>query len=169
MARFINPPGQQGPQGPQGPQGEPGEDAAFPSVTSFAVQGGTTENQPTFSGDPLFYSNYVRMGDLVHFNHKVEMSNITDFGTGQYYMTLPFNAAFDYTFRQGCLHDASSNREYHISGEVEAGSNIMYLYTTDVQFAVRVYDFPFTDGEPINLTTSDSFHIGGTYIAEPII
>jgi len=134
--------------------------------TSFAVQGRTDGNQPTFTGDPLFDSSYVKTGNLVHFRHYVDMDNINSFGTGQYYMTLPFNAKYSYMFRQGCLHDFDTDRIYHISGEVEAGSNTMLLYTTDVELSSRIYDFPFTSVEPIALSTADEFHISGSYIAE---
>lgn len=93
------------------------------------------------------------------------MDNITDFGTGQYYMTLPYPAKYGYMFRQGCLHDNSEGREYHISGHVTAGSNQMLLYTSDTQ-GNTLYDFKFTSTEPITLKIEDSFHISGTYITE---
>lgn len=136
--------------------------------TSYVVQGGTSGTQPTFDEgtDPLFTANYIKMSsNLVHFEIQVDMDNISGFGTGQYYMTLPFDAKYGYKFRDGCLHDADPVRTYHISGHVNAGSNILELYTTDVS-GNRIYDFPFSQGEPITLTRSDNFHIAGTYICE---
>ena len=136
--------------------------------TSYAVQGGTNGTQPTFTGDPLFTASYVRMSsNLVHFQIQVDMDNITSFGTGQYQMTLPFNAKYGYKFREGCLHDISTSRVYHISGHVYAGSNVLTLYTSDTQ-GNTLYDFPFTSNEPIALSTADNFHISGTYIAETV-
>jgi hypothetical protein len=131
----------------------------------YQVQGGTDGNQPTFNGDPLFSASYVRSGNLVHFQIQVDMDNITSFGTGQYYMTLPFNSKYGYMFRAGCLHDFDTSIEYHISAHVDSGSNIIKLFTTDVS-GQRLSDFAFSQGEPITLTTADNFHISGVYICE---
>jgi hypothetical protein len=139
--------------------------------TSYVVEGGTAGTQPTFDEGttPLFTANYIRMSsNLVHFEIQVDMDNISGFGTGQYYMTLPFNAKYGYKFRDGCLHDISIGRTYHISGHVYAGSNVLTLYTSDTQ-GNTLYDFAFTSAEPITLETADNFHIAGTYIAEDIV
>lgn len=138
-----------------------------PVTRSYQVGGGTTGTQPTFDGDPLFTAQYVRNGDLVHFEVQVDFDNITSFGTGQYYVTLPFPSAQSIMFRSGCLHEAYTGREYHISGHTNAGSDQVSLFTTD-RVGNRVYDFPFEQGEPIMLTTFDNFHISGDYIAEPL-
>ena len=133
---------------------------------SYDVQGGTAGNQPTFTGDPLFSASYIKMSsNLVHFQIQVDMDNITNFGTGQYYMTLPFNAAHAYDFREGCLHDQNTGDQYHISGHVNSGSNVLILFTTDVS-GQNVRDFAFTSTEPITLATADNFHIAGIYICE---
>lgn len=133
---------------------------------SYSVQGGTSGTQPTFDGDPLFEGRYVKNGDLVFFNVDIDFDNLTSFGTGQYYVSLPTNTKYEITIRNGSLHDFSTNnRSFHITGEAEAGSNLLYLYTTDTQ-GQRLYDFPFEDGEPFALAQEDHFHISGTYIAE---
>lgn len=135
---------------------------------SYVVSGGTDGTPPTFSGPPLFSGSYIRIGKLVHFQIQVDMDNITNFGTGQYYMTLPFTSAHGYMFREGCLHDVSASREYHISGHVYAGSNVMELFTSDTQ-GNTLYDFPFSSTEPIVLNVADNFHLSGTYMTnEPL-
>jgi hypothetical protein len=131
--------------------------------TSYTVEGGTSGTQPTFTGAPLFSASYIQNGSLVHFQIQVDMDNITNFGTGQYYLTLPFESKYGYMFRCGCLHDASANKEYHISGHVDANSNTIKLFTSDTQ-GNNLYDFPFTSTEPITLNTADNFHIAGNYI-----
>jgi hypothetical protein len=134
--------------------------------TEYAVQGGTAGTQPTFNGNPLFTATYIIMSsNLVHFQIQVDMDNITSFGTGQYYMTLPFVSKYGYKFRDGCLHDANDGKTYHISGHVYAGSDVITLYTTDIS-GQNLYDFPFAQGEPITLATADNFHVAGTYIAD---
>lgn len=132
---------------------------------TYTVEGGTAGTQPTFSGDPLFSGHYVILGSTIYFDIQVDFDNITSFGTGQYYVTLPFASKYGKMFREGCLHDNDTGREYHIGGHVAAGSDEVQLFTTD-RAGNRIYDFPFAQGEPITLATADNFHISGTYIVD---
>lgn len=128
---------------------------------AYNPEGGTLNgNQPTFSGNPKFYGIYTKVGDVISFSINVDFSNITNFGTGQYYMTIPFTAQHDLYFREGHLHDASSDKGYGISAHVEAGTNRLKLFYT----ASNGQDELFTSAHPVVLTTSDNFHIQGTYI-----
>lgn len=140
-------------------------DVASPVEVSYQVAGGTLGNPPVFNGAPMFSGSYVIVGPLVHFQIQVDMDNITNFGTGQYYVKLPFTSKYGYMFRTGCLHDFSTGREYHISGHVYAGSDTMGLFTSDTQ-GNSLYDFPFTSVEPVTLNAADNFHIAGTYISD---
>jgi hypothetical protein len=124
--------------------------------------GGTTGTQPTFSGTPLFTGRYVKWGQMVHFAFDVDMDNITSFGTGQFYFTLPFAANRNYQFADGCLHDISSGTDYPIFGHVLAGSTQMFLKSID-SHANAAFNVPFSQGTPITLSTADNFHIAGTY------
>jgi hypothetical protein len=134
-----------------------------PIERTFVVAGGTAGTAPTFTGDPLFSGSYVKAGNLVHFQVQVDMDNITNFGTGQYYVTLPFASKYGYKFRDGCLHDISTNREYAIGGHVFAGSSTLQLFSTDTQGG-KVFDIAFTSSDPVTLNVVDNFHIAGTYI-----
>lgn len=131
-------------------------------------EGGTTGTQPTFTGDAgdVFSGSYTRIGNLVHFAYMVDFDNITSFGTGQYTMELPYAAEHPYIFRDACLHDASASRQYQLSGHVAEGETTVYLFTTD-RAGNRIYDFPFEQGEPVTLDTTDNFHIAGTYESDP--
>lgn len=133
--------------------------------SSFVVSGGTLGTQPTFTGEPLFSGSYVKVGPQVHFQIQVDMDNITNFGTGQYYVELPFPAKYGYKFRQGCLHDISTGKDYEIGGHVTAGSSTLELSSTDTQSG-SVFDIDFTATAPITLSTADNFHISGTYIMQ---
>jgi hypothetical protein len=146
-----------------GPQGEAGADAEISEDTSFTVAGGTLGTQPTFEGAPLFTGSYVKTGPMVHFRIDVDMDNITDFGSGQYYVDLPFPAKYNYLFRNACLHDASMPRQYGLSGHVEAGQSRMLLFYTDTSGQ----DYAFDYNSPALLTVNDNFHISGDYIWEP--
>lgn len=153
---LTGPIGPEGPQGEVGPQGESG----VSEISTYTVEGGTSGTQPTFNGTPLFIGESLVIGNLVHFTVNVDFDNITDFGSGQYYVTLPFNARDEYYFRSGHLHDFSSNKSYGISGNVAAGSNQLNLYYT----ASNGQDEPFTSSSPVGLTIQDDFHISGTYL-----
>ena len=128
----------------------------------FDIVGGTTGTQPTFTGAPLFTGSYTRWGNMVHFQIDVDFDNITSFGTGQYYVDLPFLADFNYQFADGCLLDISASRDYPIFGHVTAGEKRLYLKSIDAQ-GNTAYNVPFTSTVPFTLTTADNFHIAGTY------
>ena len=133
-----------------------------PVDTTYFVQGGTNGVQPTFNGQPLFTASYVQTGDLVFFRINVDMSNITSFGTGQYYMTLPFSAKYDMIVSSGHLNDNSSNDNYQLSGEITAGSNVMWLYYIGSNSQLQIFDY----NSPKVLDLNDYFHISGSYIKQ---
>jgi len=149
-----------------GPQGPAGPAAPEPTDTSFVVVGGTLGTQPTFTGAPLFTGSYAKSGDQVHFRIDVDMDNITGFGTGQYYMDLPFPAKYNYQFAAGCLHDISTGRDYPIFGHVLAGQSQMVLKSIDSQ-GNSAFNVAFTSTAPITVDVADNFHVSGDYIAEP--
>lgn len=130
--------------------------------TTYVVQGGTLGTQPTFSGTPLFDGSYVKVGATVTFHVNVAMTNITNFGTGQYYVNLPFDSKYTMFMRDGHLHDQSTGKEYSVSGHVWAGSSQLLLYVT----ASNGQEEAFTHNHPFTLATADVFHIAGTYISE---
>lgn len=146
MSRFLNPPY-------PGGVGD-GVD------TQFTVVGGTLGTQPTFTGDPLFTGSYVKFGESATFRINVAMTNITSFGTGQYYMNLPFNSKYTIFMRDGHLHDDSTSKEYSISMHVLAGTNQGLLWST----GSNGNEDAFTHNVPFTLAVADVFHIGGTYI-----
>ena len=152
--------GEQGSEGAQGPQGEPGLDAEVVEEVSFTVNGGTLGTQPTFDGSPLFSGSYVKTGPMVHFQIQVDMDNITNFGTGQYFIDLPFPAKYGYQVKQGCLHDDSSDKQYAIGGHVFAGQSQLALTFTNSAGQDEAFDF----NSPVTLNVADNFHIAGTYI-----
>lgn len=134
-------------------------------VTPFIVNGGTIGGtQPTFSGDPMFDGHYLRIGDQVTFEIQVDFDNITSFGTGQYFVDLPFPARFNTMMRGACVHDISVNRQYGLGGHVYAGQ--IQLELTYVASNGR--DEPFEYNAPFQLNQADNFHVQATYIAEPL-
>lgn len=132
--------------------------------TPYQPNGGTTGTQPTWSSN-IFTASFNRFGNMAHFSIFVNFASITSFGTGQYYVTLPYPARVAYQFRDGCLHDVSAGHEFFISGHVDAGSNVLYLNTAD-KVGSTIQDLDFTSTSPVTLTTADRFHIAGTYEIE---
>jgi hypothetical protein len=161
VIKIVPMPGPAGPQGIQGPMGN----ISGIEENTFIVQGGTTGTQPTFSGNPLFTGSYVKTGPMVHFRIDVDFDNITSFGTGQYYLDLPFPAKHNYEFTAGCLHDISASRDYPMTGHVYAGESRMLLKSID-SAGNSAFAVPFTGTSPITLAVADNFHISGDYIAD---
>jgi hypothetical protein len=151
------------PKGADGADGEDGATGPAAEETSFTVNGGTLGTQPTFDGAPLFSGSYVKNGPLVHFQIQVDMDNITNFGTGQYYVELPLPAKYSYHFRDACLHDSSGTvRQYALSGHVYAGQSQVALWFTSTSGQDELFDY----NSPALLTVNDNFHISGTYISQ---
>ena len=129
---------------------------------TWIIEGGTLSNpQPTFSGDPLFSGHYTVIGNLCHFAIDVDMDNILTFGTGQYYMKLPFAANHNIILSDGCLHDGSTGNQYSILGHISENSDVMELYS--VSSNGQHVPFSDSDNSPIKLNFVDSFHIAGSF------
>ena len=133
-----------------------------PQTTVFAVNGGTLGTQPTFDGAPLFTGRYFQIGELVTVEISVEMTNITSFGSGQYFLDLPSPTKQDMSFN-GVLHDVSANNYYSMVGIAEAGEDRVLLYYTGSNGQL----LPFEQGSPRTLETVDHFSLHGTYIDDP--
>lgn len=134
-------------------------ETAYPE-TDYTVGGGTDGTQPAFTGNPLFFGSYTKTSNLVHFRVNVQMTNITNFGTGNYYITLPHNAKYDTYMRNGHLRHSSGDI-YAISGHVTAGTNVLVLYST----ASNGKEVRFTSSVPVGLNTTCDFHIFGSYFS----
>ena len=132
---------------------------AYPEI-DYTVGGGTDGTQPTFTGNPLFFGSYTKTANLVHFRVNVQMTNITNFGTGNYYITLPHTAKYDTYVRNGHLRHSSGDI-YAISGHVTAGTNVLSLYST----ASNGKEIRFTPSVPVGLNTTCDFHIFGSYFS----
>jgi hypothetical protein len=88
IAGIVGPTGPTGATGPEGPAG--------PALTPTAVRWSPTFQATgmTFTGSnstyPSYNSYYIKVGQLVTFNIKIEMTTVTNFGTGQFKVDLPF-------------------------------------------------------------------------------
>lgn len=134
------------------------------------VGGLTTETKtwtPVFSGTGLVYTgtpavgNYVQIGKLIHFNIRVSLSNVSNFGTGQYHLTLPVASAYHYAFRDGGLHHPAQNYHFQLMADAEPNSTDLELYYTAPNGLDGAADY----NSPHALSTDDFLYVGGTYIS----
>jgi hypothetical protein len=122
----------------------------------------------TWSGTGLAYTGtptsaqYSRVGKMITFYIKVNCTTVTNFGTGQYHLTLPFAPFNNFVFRNGGLHDTSANVHYSILGDSHAGSTDIELLYSRSQGS-HVEDSAFDHNSPLNLATADFFYLSGTY------
>jgi hypothetical protein len=123
---------------------------------------------PIWTGAGLTYSSnpatgsYVKIGRLVHFTINVICTNVTNFGTGQYSITLPFIPSVQYAFRDGQIFDDSANQHYRILGEGIPATTTMLLW-----YGGTTNDLAFKFNTPVNLlAVADDWYVSGTYIIE---
>lgn len=151
-----------GPQGPVGAKGDKGDTGAtgpsgVASVTYTTYNPNLTGTGLTYTGTPAL-GYYAAVGKLIHFHIQVTLTNITNFGTGQYFVDLPFAPIGDYAFRDGGLHSAGNH--YPIMADAEAGSVTMDLW----YIGSNGQDTAMNRNSPHVLTTSNKFYINGTYL-----
>ena len=129
--------------------------------TNYQPGGGTNGTQPVF--DPAdIVGSFNRFGNMVHFQIAVDFTNITSFGTGRYYVTLPYVSRTKYTFASGHLFDNSQSKPYLIIGTVAADSNQLQLFYLGSSGILE----DFTFNSPKALAAEDYFDISGTFEIE---
>jgi hypothetical protein len=146
-----------GPTGPTGVQG----DAGVPVLTQYTpVFAGTGT---TFTGDPAS-GEYLEYGDSVSFALSINFAEFSNFGTGQYSITLPelpsTSTGTDYSFN-GIL-DVNGTNRYEIVGYSQGGGAVLDLFYKGVNGILT----PLTGAAPATLTTASIISITGTYISE---
>ena len=153
----TGPQGPAGPQGETGPQGPPGPAGIEVSyTTNFSVVSGT---EPVGESS---VASYLENGALVYLIINVDLTNVSNFGSGQYTITLPYPSKYDMILASGHIHSANKDDDYGIHAMLTAGSSIVRLVYT----ASSGKDEKFTADRPKTLTVNDFFHISGTYIKQ---
>lgn len=132
----------------------------------------------TFTGSgatyPTYNSWYVKYGDMVTFSIKCDMSTVTNFGTGQLKLELPFaplSTAANH-FSAWCWVDPSQPAD-ELNGHVQLvadhlpGSQILDLHWLKETTATPkpLIESLLVQGTPITFTTSSILYVNGTYIA----
>lgn len=140
---------------------------------AFGDVGGLTTKinsyNPVWSGTGLIFTNspatgsYVKIGNLVIVQIDVLYTTVTNFGTGQYSLTLPFASKYHTDVYGGSAHDTLPNlKHYSLKGHLTPSSSTMTLW----QHAGSSEDIPMTKNVPFNASTDDKFHMSFSYICE---
>jgi hypothetical protein len=172
--------GADGAQGDPGPQGDPGADGASGTSgleTSSRYSPVFTATGLTFTGSgatyPTYNSYYVKAGKLVSFVIEVDMSTVTNFGTGQYKLQLPFTPAVGFNHFSGWAW-----ADPNVDPDTGTGHTIINADTAGVTDVLDLHYLKqaggantpireglFLQGTPVTLTTISKIYINGTYIA----
>jgi hypothetical protein len=179
----------QGPQGIQGIQGVQGEQG-IQGVQGIQGISGTsglesyirysptfTATGMTFTGSgvtyPTYNSYYIKSGLLVSFVIEIDFTTVTNFGTGQYKVALPFAPAFGYNHFSGWIW-----ADPNISPDTGTGHTILNADTSGITTVLDLHYLKsagganapireglWTQGLPVTLTTISKAYINGTYIS----
>ncbi len=141
---------------------------------AFGDAGGlTTQIQsytPTWSGTGLAFTGtpatgyYIKIGNFVQVQISVDFDNVSNFGTGEYSLTLPLPSKYHTDVYGGSVHDTVNQGvdHYSLKGHLSDGSSTFTIWNIKSSAA----DEPFDHNAPINLTTADLFHMSFSYICE---
>ena len=169
-----------GPQGPVGPQGDLGPTGPIwtpPSAVRWSPVFSATGLSFTGTGGtyPTYESYYVKFGQLVSFNIKCVMTTVTNFGTGQLKLELPFAPITSATnhFSAWCWVDPSQPAD-ELNGHVQMvadhlpGNTVLDLHWLKAATSnpKPVIESIFEQTLPVTLITSSLLYVNGTYLAQ---
>ena len=125
---------------------------------------------PVWSGTGLAFTgipatgSYVKVGNLVQVQISVIFTNVTNFGTGQYSLTIPFPSKYHTDVYGGSIHDVVSQGIDHFSlkGHLNSSSNNMSVWSIGSSAKDELFDH----NSPFVLSTQDMFHMAFSYIRE---
>jgi hypothetical protein len=186
---IKGPTGDQGPQGVQGEQGEQGPQGVqgvqgVQGISGTSGLESSTRYSPTFQATgmtftgsgvtyPTYNSYYVKAGLLVSFFIEIDFTTVTNFGTGQYKVALPFAPAFGYNHFSGWIW-----ADPNISPDTGTGHTILNADTSGITTVLDLHylkqsgganspirEALWTQGLPVALTTISRAYVNGTYIA----
>lgn len=169
-------PGGTGAQGPVGPKGDPGESWTPPAPVRWSPTFSATGLTFTGSGStyPTYSSYYLKLGQLVTFNIKCAMTTVTNFGTGQLNLELPFapipTAANHFSAWSWVDPSAPADE---LNGHVQmVADHLPGSSTLDLHWLKETTASPkplieslLIQGTPVTLTTNSILYVNGTYIA----
>jgi hypothetical protein len=128
-----------------------------------------TSYSPVWSGTGLAFTGtpatgtYIKIGNLVQVYLDVNFTNVTNFGSGQYSLTLPHPSKYHADVYGGSIHNTGSTTDhYSLKGHLLPTSSTMTLWYISGSSQDQIFDH----NSPINLVTTDKFHMSFSYICE---
>lgn len=117
----------------------------------------------TYTGTPAT-GYYIKIGNWVMVQIDVDFATVTNFGTGQYSLTIPFASKYHTDVYGGSVHDITptGTDHYSLKGHLVPSSTTMTIW--DMASASK--DEPMDHNSPFNLAVADRFHMSFSYICE---
>jgi hypothetical protein len=113
----------------------------------------------TFTGTPAT-GHYSRVGKMIFFQIRVNCATVTNFGTGNYSLTLPAGLTPNMnSLVTGGLHHIASNEHYLIYMDISTGSTNTELYYPQSNGTMARMDH----NSPHTLQVADFFYFNGMY------
>lgn len=152
------------------PNGEPTRWSPIFSATGMSFTG-TGNTYPTYN------SYYVKNGYMVSFWIKVDLNTVTNFGTGQFKLELPFtpHPATANHFSGWVWKDPSIPADQldghiilnvdHMNGDKTLDLHWVGATTADPK---PVIEHLFYQGWPITLTNASKIYVNGTYFTDTL-
>ena len=125
----------------------------------------TVSEDMTFSADPSpIEGYYIKIGNWVIVQIDAPMSNVTNFGSDGYTLTLPFASKYHTDVYGGSIHQTVNQGvdHYSIKGHLTDGETKLNIFV----LGSNAQDEPMTHTTPVNLDSADRFHMSFSYIAE---
>lgn len=132
----------------------------------------------TFTGSgatyPTYDSYYVKVGQMVTFTIHIAMTTVTNFGTGQFKVDLPFAplateaAHFSaWTWVNPALPPDELNGHIQLVADHLPNTQTLDLHWLQATTSnpKPIIETIFSQGNPVTLTTASKIYINGTYIA----
>ncbi len=149
------------------------------------VSNGMVRYSPTFTATglaftgsgvthPTYNSYYVKAGNMVTFAIEVDCATVTNFGTGQFKLQLPFTPAVGFNHFSGWAQvDTAVNPDVpngHVILNVDhAGiTDVLDLHYLKQAGGAHtpIIEGLFLQNTPVELTTSSKIYVNGTYISD---
>jgi hypothetical protein len=172
VVKIVPMPGLQGITGATGATGPALNPTAVRFSPTFSATGMTfTGSNSTY---PTYNSYYVKAGQMVTFWIAIDMTTVTNFGTGQFKVNLPFAplaTAANHFSAWAWVNPALPPDD--LNGHIQmVADNLPGSQTLDLHWLLAATSSPkpviestLSQGTPVTFTTASKMYINGTYIS----
>jgi hypothetical protein len=126
-------------------------------IVPYTPVWGSLGTQPVY-GAGAITGRYIKISKWCFFSVRANLSSVTNFGTGQYTLTIPFTPLQSNAFRDGGLHEGTNHYGIMLDVTTVGGTTGKLYYPGS-----SGKDEPFDRNSPHVLTTSDFWYISGAY------